>query len=69
MLGKRMRWGWYKAPKQKEVERFFEYLENNPEGSQDDFVLAMEDCSESSCFDSWRYTDETIEGFKKFIFT
>ena len=66
MLGKRMGWGWYNAPGTSEVERFYNYLENNPEGSQDDFILAMEDCSESSCFNDWRYTDEKVGGFRVF---
>lgn len=66
MLGKRMAYGWYKPPSQDEMQRFFEYIEHNPEGSQDDFVLAMEDCTESSCFKGWGYTAETIDGFKVF---
>jgi len=66
MLGKRMAWGWYKAPEQSELMRFFEYLENNPKESQDDFILAMEDCTESTCFDEWRYTSETVDGFTVF---
>lgn len=32
-LGKRMAIGWYAAPLQDEVERFFKYLEDNPKGS------------------------------------
>ena len=69
MLGKRMGWGWYGAPTKKEIQRFFKYLENNPEGSQDDFFIAMEDCSESSCFNKWNYTNEKIDGFLVFKFT
>ena len=67
MLGKRMGRGWYDAPKKEELEAFFNYLETT-EDRQDDFTLAMEDCSESSCFDNWRYTDTKVEGFAKFDF-
>ena len=69
MLGKRMGWGWYNAPDKSEVERFYEYLSQNSEGSQDDFVLAMEDCTESNCFDRWRYTEEKVEGFRVFKYS
>ena len=69
MLGKRMAWGWYSAPEQEKLQSFFEYLEHNPEGSQDDFILAMEDCTGSSCFNDWQYTSENVDGFMKFIFT
>ncbi len=66
MIGKRMGWGWYNPPKQEQLMKFFEYLEKNPCESQDDFVLAMEDCSNSNCFDGWRYTNDLIEGFRVF---
>lgn len=69
MIGKRMLGGWYGAPEQAELQRFFSYLEYADEGRQDDFILAMEDCTDSSCFDNWKYTDETTNGFRKFIFT
>jgi len=36
---------------------------------QDDFVLAMEDCSNSSCFGDWQYTNESVNGFRVFEFT
>ena len=66
MLGKRMASGWYKAPDQSELERFYRHLEYDQKGSQDDFSLAMEDCSESDCFDDWEYSGETVEGFRVF---
>lgn len=71
MLGKRMAWGWYSAPDTEHLESFYKYLEQNPdpEGRQDDFVLAMEDCSGSSCFNEWVYTTDFIEGFRVFDFT
>jgi hypothetical protein len=69
MLGKHMSRGWYKAPENTELQRFFDYLEDNPKGSQDDFILAMEDCTKSGCFEDWQYTDEYVDGFRKFIFT
>lgn len=65
MLGKRMGWGWYNAPDQKEMERFFEYLQSNSD-KQDDFILAMEDCEDSDCFDGWQYTYEKVDGFMVF---
>ncbi len=72
MLGKRMGWGWYKPPEKDEIQRFYDYLSNEQpydDGSQDDFVLAMEDCSESGCFDDWKYTSETVCGFRLFEYT
>ena len=66
MLGKRMAWGWYDAPSQDQMEKFFCYLSQNLEDSQDDFILAMEDCENSSCYDKWSYTGENVEGFMKF---
>jgi len=66
-LGKRMAWGWYGAPNQNFLDQFFTFLsENYLEGSQDDFVLAMEDCSESTCLDKWVCTKERIGGFSVF---
>lgn len=63
LLGKRMAVGWYQAPDKDELERFYRYLEHHPMGSQDDFVIAMEDCSGSSVFEGWDYTREEIDGF------
>jgi hypothetical protein len=62
MLGKRMGWGWYAAPEKEELDRFYEYLSGNEE-DQDAFIIAMEDCSESNCFDDWRYTPKKVDGF------
>lgn len=64
-LGKRMGWGWYNAPKQKDFEKFFDYLSSNY-GEQDDFILAMEDCEKSTCASGWIYTNRKESGFMKF---
>ena len=67
MLGKRMAWGWYRPPPEDMLRDFYQYLSENF-GEQDDFVLAMEDCAESSCAGNWRYGGETPEGFMRIIF-
>lgn len=70
MLGKRMGWGWYNAPQQEKLNAFYEYLSDvRAEERQDDFVIAMEDCTESGCFDNWRYTDREENGFRVFEYT
>ena len=69
MIGRRNGLGWDKAPEQEDVQRFFEYLKINPEGSQDDFFLAMEDCATVDCFSNWKYGKNEIDGFMEFIFT
>ncbi len=70
MLGKRMGWGWYSAPDAERLNAFYTYLSNDlPEEKQDDFILAMEDCSDSGCFDDWRYTDEKRGGVSVFEYT
>lgn len=75
MLGKRMAWGWHDAPDTVEIQRFYDYLAKydylaqKSEGGQDDFILAMEDCSESSCFSNWVYTEEMENEFRKFELT
>lgn len=66
-LGKRMDWGWYNPPSESEMQHFFDYLKTHPEGSQDDFVLLMEDCGESSCIDEWHYAGR-VAGFHVFAF-
>lgn len=66
-LGKRLGWGWYAAPETSELERFYDYLAEQAD-NQDDFVLAMEDCTESSCFGDWEYTFQFIDGFRVFKF-
>ncbi len=63
MLGKRMGWGWYEPPESEELMRFYDYLADDMVGSQDDFILVMEDCSQSNCFNDWEYTEERVEGF------
>jgi len=70
LLGKRMGYGWYSAPKQDEINRFYEYLAYDlMEERQDDFVLAMEVCENSSCFSGWAYTEKTTNGFLLFDYT
>lgn len=69
MLGKRMAYGWYAAPEESELNRFYEYLTEDLDPMQDDFVLAMENCKESTCFSEWQYTEERIDGFLVFKFT
>jgi len=66
MLGKRMGYGWYAAPIESELNRFYEELKGYR--LQDDFILLMEDCSGSSCFGDWEYTNEKIKGFAVFKF-
>lgn len=67
MLGKRMAWGWYKAPQKNEMEAFFDYLRDDPEGDQDDFILAMEEpASIDDIINGWRCTGELRDGFRIF---
>lgn len=65
MIGKRMGWGWYAAPKTKFVESYFDYLSSNYD-EQDDFILAIEDDENSTCFSDWQYANEKENGFMKF---
>ncbi len=67
-LDKRMGWGWYSAPDQFRFQQFYDYLSENYFDQQDSFVLAMEDCSESNCFDDWVYTFKKEAGFHLFEF-
>ena len=62
MLGKRMGYGWYlqEEPNQgKRMSDFFKRIEEAEyEGSQDDFVLAIEDGREApDCTENWKYAD------------
>ena len=66
MLGKNMGCSWYKAPEKDTLESFYEYIASKAEMNQDDFVLAMEDCENSSCFNDWIYTDKKEAGFRVF---
>ena len=66
MLGKNMGCIWHKAPEKDTLESFYEYIASKAEMNQDDFVLAMEDCENSSCFDDWIYTDKKEAGFRVF---
>ena len=60
-LGKRIGWGWYGAPKESELQRFYTYLMEDQVEDQDNFELFME--SDSS---NWRYTDKFVCGFRLF---
>ena len=72
MLGKRLAWGWYSPPETSHFEKFYNYLKGFDYltfgGGQDDFVLAMEDCTESKLFDEWKYTSKFVNGFRLFSF-
>ena len=66
LLGKRMAVGWYSPPTEQRLTEFYEHLgKTYGAENQDDFLLAMEDCSESSCFNDWKYGGEKEEGFIK----
>ena len=66
-LGKRMAFGWYQAPEAQYMEAFYQHILNHLEKGQDqdDFVLAMEDCSNSSCFADWDYGSVDESGFMR----
>lgn len=67
MLGRRMAIGWHEGSTEKSLDDFYEHIQSTQElGSQDDFVLAMEDCEGSSCFDDWKYTGKQVNGFRLF---
>ena len=65
MLGKRLMIPWSANISNDELNRFYNYIANNYD-KWDDFMLIMEDCSMSGCFDDWRYTDEFENGFRRF---
>ncbi|MBL4680848.1 MAG: hypothetical protein JKY88_09015 [Pseudomonadales bacterium] len=65
-IGKRMARGWYDPPEQEYIQKFYDYLEDNYFDSRDDLVLAMEDATDSTCFDGWNYTGERTDGFVTF---
>jgi hypothetical protein len=48
-IGKRMGYGWYDAPDGDKIQKFYDRVEYEGEGSRDDFVLLMEDCESSIC--------------------
>ena len=70
LIGKRLGWGWDGPIKINEIQRFYDHLakKESCEGSGDDFILAQEDCSISTCFDNWRYTEEKRDEFRIFEF-
>ena len=65
-FGKRMAAGWYDAPEKDYIERYYDYLEDNFFDTRDDLILAMEDCTDSTCFEDWNYTGEKVDGFVVF---
>lgn len=58
-LGKRMSEGWYHVPNdvKERIEALFAHVFERPDASQDDFMLAMEECEAETPFVStqWRY--------------
>ncbi len=70
MLGKRMGWGWYSPPSENQMTSFYETVMDQASTldvfNQDDFILAMEDCDDSSCFSEWEYTVDKINEFRVF---
>jgi hypothetical protein len=62
-LGKRMAVGWYFVPDDvgARIEALFAHLEEVQAGSQDDLMLAMEECEADTPFVStdWRYAGAT----------
>jgi hypothetical protein len=65
-IGKRMGFGWYDAPEKPKLEAFYDYLEQNPIGSQDDFTLIMESSEESRCTWDWDKAKKHESGFLYF---
>ena len=70
LLGKRLAWGWYSSLDPDYLQKFYTYLSKKESctGDQDDFILAQEDCKNSSCFDDWIYTEKKVSGFRVFEF-
>ena len=66
MLGKSYRGEWYNAPEASELDRFYKYIYSHYPEEPDDFMLAMENCSQSECFNDWQYTSDFIDGFRVF---
>lgn len=62
-LGKRMGYGWYHVPQdvKARIEALFAHVEEcYPDNSQDDFMLAMEECQAQGNIHvstQWRYTE------------
>ena len=60
-LGKRMAEGWYGVPDdvKERIEALFAHVFENPDASQDDLMLAMEECEAGTPFvnTQWRYTN------------
>jgi len=68
MIGKRLAIGWHHAPKKDKLQSFYSYICDYYPESQDDFVLAMEDCTGSTCYNDWKYSSDPIieGGFRRF---
>ena len=67
MLGSRQGYGWCSSFNTRKLQKFYDLTCST--GNQDDFVLAMEDCSKSNCFGDWDYTGKTKHGFRVFELT
>ena len=65
-LGKRMGWGWYNVPDdvKERIKRLFKMVENQEaDGDQDDFCIALEDGETAPLSDSdWQYGDYDKQG-------
>lgn len=73
-LGKRMGWGWYmrdseRAAMGENIETLYEVLEEmGYGGEQDNFVLAMEDCSGApGAFEDWQYGERREDGLTQMV--
>jgi len=69
-MGARGPWGWYGAPRDRELDDFYEHVMDMIERdqSQDDFILAMEDCTDSSCFSGYTIKGQSVneDGYFEF---
>lgn len=65
-LGKRMGWGWYSVPNdiKQRIERLFQMVEDqDAEGDQDDFCIALEDGDNAPLTeDDWCYGERDEDG-------
>ncbi len=64
LLGKRMLRGWYRPPSREHLSEFYEFLDEY-ENAQDDFVIALEDPTESSCAGVECYFGVNSDGFQR----
>lgn len=58
--------GWYDAPQNELLQRFYDYISEHYDG-MDDFILAIEEGEKAPfCFSDWDYTEEKEDNFLKF---